>query len=116
MQDKRTFPRLSTIWYIAYSKISAEDFQKDLLSSFTVNISGGGICFEAKEEIPDGTILAIELKSKFFPSTIIGLAKTVWHKKRKFRYDVGIEFLWTGWKDPNAQQALAGYIDEQIKK
>ena len=118
MFDKRKFPRLGEIWELDYRTIKLEQFKKNPLSSFTVNISGGGIRFEADEEIPTGTMLALELKSTIFPTSIIGLAKTIWCKKKRKedKYDVGVEFWWTGWKDNNAQQKVADYISKQIPK
>ena len=118
MFDKRKFPRLGEIWELDYRKIGIEEFEKDPLNSFTVNISGGGIRFEANEEIPKGSMLALELKSRIFPSSIIGIGKTIWCKtgKEEDKYDIGIEFWWTGWRDNDAQKALAGYIDEKIPK
>jgi len=118
MFDKRKFPRLGEIWELDYRTIKLEQFKKNPLSSFTVNISGGGICFEADEEIPEGTMLALELKSTIFPTSIIGLAKTIWCKKKRKedKYDVGVEFWWTGWKDNDAQLKVADYISKQIPK
>lgn len=116
MDEKRKYPRLGTIWDVDYKIISTEEFSKNPLSSFTVNISGGGICFEADEAIPEGSILTLELKSPVFPSAIIALAKAVWCKKNesKGKYEVGVEFWWTGWKDKNAQIAVADYINKHI--
>ena len=116
MLEKRKFPRLGELWELDYKTIKVEKFKKNPLSSFTVNISGGGICFEANEEIPEGTMLALELRSVVFPSSIIVLGKTVWCKKekKKDKYVVGVEFWWTGWKDNDAQQRVSEYISKQI--
>ncbi len=116
MFEKRKFPRLGEIWELDYRAIGLEEFKKDPLNSFTVNISGGGIRFEADEEIPKGTMLALELKSAIFPSTIIGIGKTIWCKmeKQEDKYDIGIEFWWTGWRDNDAQKALSEYISKKI--
>ena len=116
MDEKRKYPRLGTIWDVDYKIITSKEFTKNPLQSFTVNISGGGICFEAKEEIPNGTILTLEMKSPVFPSAIIALAKSVWCKKNpeKDKYEVGVEFWWTGWKDKNVQEAVAEYISQHI--
>lgn len=115
MLDKRKFPRLGKVWNLAYRKISSEEFKEELLRSITVNISGGGICFEAGEEIPEGTILALELESTAFPSPIIAVGKANWcqKQKNKDKYEVGVEFWWMGWQDLDAQQALAEYISKQ---
>ena len=116
MLDKRGFPRLSEIWDLDYTTISARELKKNPYSTYTMNVSGGGICFEADEEIPKGTMLALELKSKIFPSPIIALAETIWCKKKgeEVKYDVGVEFWWTGWKDSDAQKSLAEYISKKI--
>jgi len=116
MIDKRKYPRLGKIWNVDYRIIRSEEFQANPLRSFTLNISGGGLCFETDEEIPEGTMLALELKSTIFPSSIIALAKTIWCKKEseKNKYEVGAEFWWTGWKSNDAQKAVAEYISKQI--
>jgi len=118
MFDKRKFPRLGEIWELDYRTITSKEFKVNPLSSFTVNISGGGIRFEADEEIPKGTMLALELKSTIFPSSIIGLGKTIWCKmgRKEDKYDVGVEFWWTGWRDNNTQKAVAEYISKKIPK
>jgi hypothetical protein len=105
MFDKRKFPRLGEIWEMDYRKIGLKEFKKDPLNTFTVNISGGGVRLEVEEEIP-----------KIFPSTIIGIGKAIWCKegKQEDKYDVGVEFWWTGWRDNDAQKALAEYINKKI--
>ncbi|MDH5706950.1 MAG: PilZ domain-containing protein [Candidatus Aminicenantes bacterium] len=115
-KDQRKYPRLGTIWDVDYRVLTSEEFESNPLQSFTVNISGGGICFEAREEIKPGTILTLEMKSPIFPSAILALAKTVWCRKNteKGKYEVGVEFWWTGWKDKNAQEAVAEYISKHI--
>jgi len=116
MIDKRKFPRLGKIWELDFRVITLEEFKENPLRGLTVNISGGGICFESDKEIQKGTMLALELKSTIFPSSIIALAKAIWcHKEGgKDKYDVGAEFWWTGWKDNDAQKAVAEYISKQI--
>ena len=116
MDEKRKYPRLGSIWDVDYRIVTSEEFSNNPLQSFTVNISGGGICFEAKEEFSKGTILTLEMKSPVFPSAIIALAKVVWCKKNpdKSKYEVGVEFWWTGWKDKNVQEAVAEYISKHV--
>jgi len=116
MLEGRKFPRLNETWDLDYRIITSEEFRAAPISSFTVNISGGGVCFEANEEISKGTILALELKSTAFSASIIALAKTTWCKKKgkNDKYDVGAEFWWIGWEDNDAQQSLAEYIIKKI--
>lgn len=118
MLDRRKFPRIDERWEISYKKIDTEDFKNNPVMSLTVNISGGGICFESEEEIPIGTIIALELNSDDFPTSIIALAKSIWCKKKiiSSKYDVGAEFWWIGWKDNDAQEALAEYIRKRTQE
>jgi len=115
MLDRRKFPRLDEKWDVDYRTITSEEFREDPISVLTVNISGGGICFEADEEIAKGTMLALELNSEAFPSPIIALAKAAWCKRERKKeiYEVGAEFWWIGWKDSDAQNTVAEYISKQ---
>ena len=113
MQDRRKFPRIDETWELEYRAISADEFKKNPISSLTVNISSAGICFNVKEEIPKGTLLAIELKSPILPSSIIALAEAIWCKKEKDKYEVGVSLWWSGWKDNGVQQIIEDYISEK---
>ena len=115
MFEKRKFPRLGESWNIDYQVIRSTELMNHSIDGLTVNISGGGICFHAQEEIPKGTMLAIELKSREFSSSILALAKAVWCKEKDINvYDVGAEFWWTGWKNNNSQQKMLDYVSKHI--
>ena len=117
MFEKRKFPRLGESWDVDFRAIRTADFKMDQIDGLTVNISGGGICFESNEEVPKGTMLAVELKSAEFPSPIMALAKAVWCKERDIgKYDIGVEFWWTGWKNNDAQKSILDYVNEQVTK
>jgi len=117
MFEKRKFPRLGESWDIDYQIIRSMEIKNNTIDGLTVNISGGGICFQANEEIPKGTMLAIELKSAEFNSSIMALAKTVWCKEKDINvYDVGAEFWWTGWKSNNSQKAMLNYVSKQLSE
>jgi hypothetical protein len=116
MKDKREFLRLSEIWDLNYKIIELEDIKKSSINSLTVDISGGGVRFEANKKIPEGTMLLLELKSKHFPSPIIAVAKSVWCKKakKKDKFEVGLQFWWTGWKDNDSQDAVSEHIVKSL--
>jgi len=117
MFEKRKFPRLGESWDVDYRAIRTTDLKIDVIGSLTVNISGGGIRFESNEEVPKGTMLAVELKSAEFPSPIMALAKTVWCKEKDIgKYDLGVEFWWTGWKNNDAQKSILDYVNEKVTK
>ncbi len=115
MFEKRKFPRLGETWDLDYKIIRAKEFKMNSIDSLTVNISGGGICFEASEDLPKGTMLALELRSAEFPSPIMALAKSIWCRERDVdKYEVGAEFWWTGWKNNDSQRNMLEYINKQI--
>ncbi|MFP4057647.1 MAG: PilZ domain-containing protein [Candidatus Brocadiia bacterium] len=113
---RRKFPRLKEGWDLEYRVVDSGQFQRDPVSSLAVNISGGGVCLEAKEEVEPGTMLAIDLHSPAFDSPILALARAVWCKKKLFSdtYEVGAEFWWVGWKDTDAQSKIADYIETRV--
>jgi len=116
MLKRRKFPRLKEGWALEYRVLDTTEFQHDSVSSLAVNISGGGVCLEAKEEIEPGTMLAVDLHSPAFDSPILALARVVWCKKRLFSdvYEVGAEFWWVGWRDSDAQAKVAEYIKQRV--
>ena len=116
MVKRRKFPRLKEGWALEYRVLDAAQFAKDSVSSLAVNISGGGVCLESKEEIEPGTMLALDLHSPAFDSPILALARVVWCKKRLFSdvYETGAEFWWVGWRDSDAQAEIASYIKHRV--
>ena len=116
MKDKREYLRLSEIWNLSYKIIALEDIKKSNISSLTVNIGGGGVCFEADEKIPAGAMLVLDLVSKHFPSPIIAIAKSIWCKKakKKDKFDVGVQFWWTGWKENDSKEAVSEHIIKNL--
>ena len=116
MMKRRKFPRLKEGWALEYRLLDPAQFERDPVSTLAVNISGGGICLESKEEIEAGRMLAIDLHSPAFDSPILALARVVWCKKRLFSdvYELGAEFWWVGWKDTEAQAKIADYIKERV--
>lgn len=117
MFEKRKFPRLGESWEVDFRTIQTADLKMNIIDGLTANISGGGICFASNEEIPKGTMLAVELKSAEFPSPIMALAKTIWCKEKDIgKYDIGVEFWWTGWKNNDAQKSILDYVNVQVTK
>jgi hypothetical protein len=75
-----------------------------------VNISGGGLCFEAKEALEKDSLVALEIHSDGCGSAILALASVAWCKQKGEVYEVGAEFWWTGWRDHEAQTTMANFI------
>jgi c-di-GMP-binding flagellar brake protein YcgR len=118
MMTRRKFPRVKAGWAVQYRQVSDKEFAQSSVSGLAVDISGGGICLEAKEEISPGTMVAIDLHSPDFEAPVLALAKVVWCKKRLFAevYDVGAEFLWSGWGDSSAQSKIVDYVRQRLPK
>lgn len=115
MVERRKYPRLDESWEMSYRRLDISDIEP--IETFTLNISGGGICFSADEKLEPDTLIALELRSPHFPSPIIAMARVVWCKRRRLRgkkYDVGAEFWWIGWKDDGAQEAIAKHIRQRL--
>ena len=110
---KRRFPRLSRKFQISYKMVDQEKFDNDPVSSLALNISGGGVCFEAPENLQKGDLVALDIRSEDFDAPILALAKVVWCKPRGGRYQVGAEFWWVGWGDNKAQATIANYVAAQ---
>jgi hypothetical protein len=116
MTVERKFPRINEGWKITYRILETEMVSKEPLNNFTVNISGGGICFQSEYEVVPNTALAIEMDSEEFPSPVMALARVVWCNTTDQGYEIGAEFWWIGWKDSNAQQTIADHISSAIGK
>ena len=86
-----------------------------ILSSFALNISAGGICFETKESLPPDTLVALSLQANDLLKPLLALAKVVWCNKQKGAiYTIGAEFWWVGWHDPFIQKNITDYVTSQL--
>ena len=115
MTDQRKFPRVDEKWKVTYRVLNQERL-KDPILQYSVNISGGGICFTSDEAIQPNTMVSLEMESEPFPAPILALAKVVWcHQTHGGVYEVGAAFWWVGWKDNDAQQAIANQIASIVR-
>lgn len=110
---RRKFPRLSKDFQITYRTIDQAKFDNDPISSLALNISGGGLCFEAADHLQKGVLVALDIHSDDFSAPLLALAKVVWCKPHGTMYRVGAEFWWVGWGDNQAQTAIANYVTAQ---
>ena len=116
MLKRRKFPRVKASWALEYRAVSESAFAASPISGLAVDISGGGICLEAEQDLARGAMLAIDLHSPEFDTPILALARVVWCRKRLFSdvYDVGAEFLWISWADMSAQARIAEYVKKNL--
>jgi c-di-GMP-binding flagellar brake protein YcgR len=110
---RRRFPRLHKDFQITYRMVDQEKFDNDPIKSLALNISGGGICFEATDNLQQGALVALDIRSNDFNAPILALAKVIWCKSYAARYLVGTEFWWVGWGDDQAQMTIANYVATQ---
>ena len=110
---RRRFPRLRKDFQLSYRVIDQQQFDNDPVHALALNLSGGGVCFEASDNLEKGALVALELRSDDFATSILALAKVVWCKPKGHVYDVGAEFWWIGWGDKQAQTAIANYVAAQ---
>ena len=86
---------------------------------FMMNISGGGISFPSRQEIPLDSVVALELASPLFPSTIIAIGEVVAcepvARTEGVRYEIGVECRWIGWKEQDVQQEIAHFIINSLE-
>ena len=110
MFQRRKFPRVGKNYHISYTPIDKKQFQDNPLNSLAINISGGGLCFEAKEALEKDALVALEINSDGFRSAILALARVAWCRQKGDVYEVGAEFWWIGWRDSQAQTSMADFI------
>jgi hypothetical protein len=110
---RRRFPRLRQDFQITYRKVDQDKFDHNPIKSLALNISGGGVCFEATDNLPKGILVALDIRSDDFNAPILALAKVVWCKPSGAKYQVGAEFWWVGWGDDQAQTTIANYVTAQ---
>ncbi len=115
MFQRRKFPRVSKHYQVSYTPVDADQFQSNPVSSLAVNISGGGLCFEADEALQKDAMIALEINSDDFRSAILALARVAWCKPKGEAYEVGAEFWWIGWRDNQAQSSIADFIAAQTE-
>jgi len=110
---RRRFPRLRKDFQITYSMVDQEKFDQEPIKGLALNISGGGVCFEATDSLQKGTLVALDIRSNDFNAPVLALAKVVWCKPHSGKHQVGAEFWWVGWGDDQAQTTIANYVTAQ---
>jgi c-di-GMP-binding flagellar brake protein YcgR len=96
-EDKRRFIRLNALVDVVYHKISPQEKEK---ISLTKNISKGGICLIAYEELKKSDMLDLKIFLPEDKKPIHAIGKIVWSKSFIIgdissgkRFDLGIEFI-----------------------
>ena len=109
--EKRRFPRLKESCRLRYKRVETGSLPAEGTDAVSVNVSGGGICFEVPEPLEPGVLLAVELELPELESGVVSLGRTVWCRPAAGgKFEIGLEFWWIGWGDDGAQQAIADHV------
>jgi PilZ domain len=113
--ETRRFPRVKETCKLRYKRVETGSLPAEGAEALSVNISGGGICFQVGEAVASGTLLAVELMLPNFDASVVALGRTVWCRPDEGdRHEVGLEFWWIGWGDDGAQKAIADHIRQAL--
>ena len=103
-------------WKVTYRAFHDGRFTEKTFQQQVLNVGGGGIAFIATTTIKPGTVVAMVLEATPFQSSIMALAKVAWCKPANENHRFGAEFLWIGWYEDTAQQAIAEYVNSVMLK
>jgi hypothetical protein len=80
------------------------------------DISGGGLCFQSKNHLPIGQMLAMDvvLPNTSTPLVALGRVRRCAEAASGGMFEIGIEFCWGGLADDEAQDFVACRIREAL--
>ncbi|MCB9730330.1 MAG: PilZ domain-containing protein [Deltaproteobacteria bacterium] len=116
-QNRRQFPRVAESTQVRWRRVDQD--AAELGEAATMNISGGGICFQAWERIDSGSHIAVQLELPGIPLPVIALARVVWCElatEGAMPWDVGAEFHWVGWESGDAQRRIGDYLVDKLNR
>ena len=114
-ENRRRFPRLKEACEIRFRRVEGEGLAVPKAESLTRDISEGGVCFTVDQELPPGSLLAVELSIPDFKSDVVALGRSVWcDPVDAGRFEIGLEFWWVGWSDDSAQRAITDHIRDAL--
>jgi len=113
---RRKYPRVKESCHVKYRVIEEPVMRPEEQGGVAVNISGGGMCFTATQDLASGTMLALEMKLPELPTPVVALAHVVWCDLAGTpgAFDVGVEFWWIGWADEEVQDQMLKYIHQKL--
>ena len=116
-EDRRRQPRAEVSFPVSYKVLDESGEMRARVSGSAINVSGTGIRFQTDEPLESGVMVVAEFKLPASESEMIAAGRVVWSRRSDAGgYEVGVEFWWLGWRDEDAQQSLAEYIQRKIKE
>ncbi len=113
-QERRQYTRLEEKIPLVYQSFEILEGK----SSFTKNISGGGLCFETEVAVYDGDVLWIQIHKAIDAgltrrAPIYAIANVCWVKQIDTgKYESGLEFIDIKDRDRNE---IIRHVEEKIK-
>jgi hypothetical protein len=96
-EERRQFPRFNLLVDVSVTKRASSQREKLLI---TKNISQGGICIIAYEELKVGDFLDLKIHPPGSKESIKAIGKVIWcrefcigDEQKGRRFDVGVEFV-----------------------
>lgn len=118
MEERRKFPRIRTELFVRYKTLRLPDEHSE---AQTKDISEGGVCLIAREQIQAGTVLAMEINFPHLSKPIPASGRVIWSRESNLgpspaghpQFDNGIEFEQIS--EPDRQQIAEFVSSEQDK-
>ncbi|MCK4851608.1 MAG: PilZ domain-containing protein [Candidatus Omnitrophica bacterium] len=103
--DRRRFIRISEHHLLRYRVID-----KDEEMSFTRNISVGGVLFHCREQLPQGSMIELDMNLPPYSRPIRAMAKVlrVEPLRKVGGFDIGVEFV-------SVDEDARNFLDEKIR-
>ncbi|MCQ9208342.1 MAG: PilZ domain-containing protein [Omnitrophica bacterium] len=97
-KERRKFPRITLELIVRYKVLKIPEQQID---AQTKNISAGGVCLVAREQMQTGTEVALEIKFPGSNKPIVATGRVAWSRESTLglspaghqRFDNGVEFM-----------------------
>lgn len=116
MIEKRSFPRLRRDWKIEYRVSESESVQPIAIKGGIRDFGAGGFSFRSESASPPGALLQFDIHPTDSFKPMIGVARLAWTRGKQGSYESGAQFVWVGWKDMDAQTAIAQYVLDMMSK
>ena len=79
---RRKYPRVAKNYNVSYAVVDDRQFQDSPAAVLAVNVSGGGLCFQANEALEKGTLVALSMSADDLRCPILALASVKWSKPK----------------------------------
>lgn len=116
MIEKRSFPRLGRDWEIEYQVSAPKAVQSIPIKGGIRDLGAGGFSFRSELASPPGALLQFAIQPTDHFKPMVGVARIAWTRGQEGSYESGAQFVWVGWKDMDAQTAIAHYVLDKGSK